>query len=157
MTNLVAENDGKVGVPWWLIRVKDRALSLLWLELLLWHRFDPWPGTSAGLRAEPKKKETHPLTVLGPKVLPPGVGRAALPPRTLARVLPASSSTRGSRSIPSALVATQPSCWVPRLSLLSLIRTQSLAVGWTPNPGDFISRALLMTSRKTLFPNEVTV
>ena len=22
--------------------VKDLALSLLWLELLLWHRFDPW-------------------------------------------------------------------------------------------------------------------
>lgn len=28
------------GVQW----VKDLALSLEWLGLLLWHRFDPWPG-----------------------------------------------------------------------------------------------------------------
>ena len=26
--------------------VKDLALSLQWLRLLLWHRFDPWPGNS---------------------------------------------------------------------------------------------------------------
>ena len=25
------------------LEVKDLALSLLWLRLLLWHRFDPWP------------------------------------------------------------------------------------------------------------------
>ena len=24
--------------------VKDLALSLLWLWLLLWHKFSPWPG-----------------------------------------------------------------------------------------------------------------
>ena len=23
--------------------MKDLVLSLLWLRLLLWHRFDPWP------------------------------------------------------------------------------------------------------------------
>ena len=26
------------------LAVKDLALSLLWLESLLWHRFNPWPG-----------------------------------------------------------------------------------------------------------------
>ena len=26
--------------------VKDLALSHLWCRLLLWLRFDPWPGTS---------------------------------------------------------------------------------------------------------------
>ena len=26
--------------------VKDPALSLLWLESLMWHEFDPYPGTS---------------------------------------------------------------------------------------------------------------
>ena len=28
--------------------VKDLALSLLWLWLLLWHVLDPWPGNCPG-------------------------------------------------------------------------------------------------------------
>ena len=36
--------------------VKDLALSLQWLGLLLWHRFDPWPGNFYMLWAWLKKK-----------------------------------------------------------------------------------------------------
>ena len=36
--------------------VKDPTLSLLWLWLLLWHRFDLWPGNFHIPRAQPKKK-----------------------------------------------------------------------------------------------------
>ena len=35
--------------------VKDLALSLLWLKLLLWLGFDLWPGNFHMLRAHPKK------------------------------------------------------------------------------------------------------
>ena len=33
--------------------VKDSALSLQWLGLLLWHGFSPWPGTFYILQAQP--------------------------------------------------------------------------------------------------------
>ena len=36
--------------------VKDLALSLLWLGLLLWLGFDPWPRNVPMLWAWPKKK-----------------------------------------------------------------------------------------------------
>ena len=36
-------------------RVKDLALSLMWLWLLLWCGFDPWPGNFHVLWAWPKK------------------------------------------------------------------------------------------------------
>ena len=35
--------------------VKEPRLSLQWLQLLLWHRFDPCPGTSACCRGGQKK------------------------------------------------------------------------------------------------------
>ena len=37
--------------------VKDLALSLLWLQSLLWHRFDPWPGNFHMPLAWPGKKK----------------------------------------------------------------------------------------------------
>ena len=37
--------------------VKDLALSLLWLWLLLWGRFNPWPGNFYMPWAWPKKKK----------------------------------------------------------------------------------------------------
>ena len=37
-------------------RVKDWALSLQWLEWLLWHRFEPWPGHFHMLRAWPTRQ-----------------------------------------------------------------------------------------------------
>ena len=33
----------KKGVPWWLNGLKTGIVSLLWLEFLLWYRFDLWP------------------------------------------------------------------------------------------------------------------
>ena len=36
--------------------VKDLALSLLWLWLLLWLGFDPWPGNFHMLQVWPKNK-----------------------------------------------------------------------------------------------------
>ena len=36
--------------------VSDPALSLLWLGLLLWHRFSLWPGNFHTLCAQPKKR-----------------------------------------------------------------------------------------------------
>ena len=36
-------------------RVKDLALSLQWLESLLWHRFNPWPGKIHMPQVQPKK------------------------------------------------------------------------------------------------------
>ena len=36
--------------------VKDLALSLLWLWLLLWFGFDPWPGNFHMPQMQPKKK-----------------------------------------------------------------------------------------------------
>ena len=38
-------------------QLKDLALSLHWLRLLLWHRFDPWPGTFHMPCVWPKKNE----------------------------------------------------------------------------------------------------
>ena len=37
--------------------VKDPALSLQRLRLLLWHRCDPWPRNFHMLQVEPKKKK----------------------------------------------------------------------------------------------------
>ena len=34
--------------------VKDWVLSLLWIELLLWLKFDPWPRNSCMPQAQPK-------------------------------------------------------------------------------------------------------
>ena len=39
------------------LKTKDLALPLLWLGLLLWLGFDPWPGNLCMLQAWPKKKE----------------------------------------------------------------------------------------------------
>ena len=36
--------------------VKDMALSLLWLGLLLWIGFDPWPGNFCMPQVQTKKK-----------------------------------------------------------------------------------------------------
>ena len=38
-------------------QVKDLVLSLLWLWLLLWCRFDPWPGNFCMPQVQPKKKK----------------------------------------------------------------------------------------------------
>ena len=40
--------------------VKDPALSLLWLWLLLWQGFNPWPGNSdrGAAKKNPKQKIT---------------------------------------------------------------------------------------------------
>ena len=37
-------------------QVKDQALSLQWLGLLPWLRFDSWPGNFHMPQAQPKKK-----------------------------------------------------------------------------------------------------
>ena len=37
-------------------RVKDLVVSLLWLWLLLWRRFDPWPWNLCMPRVWPKNK-----------------------------------------------------------------------------------------------------
>ena len=37
--------------------VKDLALSLPWLRLLLQHRFNPWPRNVHMLQGSPKRKE----------------------------------------------------------------------------------------------------
>ena len=39
------------------LAVKDLALTLLWLRLLLWCRFDPWPGNFHMLWVQPQKKK----------------------------------------------------------------------------------------------------
>ena len=36
-------------------KVKDLALSLQWLGLLLWSGLDPWPGNFHMLQVQPKK------------------------------------------------------------------------------------------------------
>ena len=36
-------------------QVKDLALSLLWLGLLLWYGFDPWPGEVPHAKGAAKK------------------------------------------------------------------------------------------------------
>ena len=38
--------------------VKDSALSPLWLRLLLWLGFDPWPRNFGMLQAQPGKQKT---------------------------------------------------------------------------------------------------
>lgn len=38
-------------------RVDDPAWSLLWLELLLWHKFDPWLGNCHMRWAQPRRKK----------------------------------------------------------------------------------------------------
>ena len=38
-------------------RVKDLALSLLWLRLMLWRRFSPWPGSFHMAQVQPKMKK----------------------------------------------------------------------------------------------------
>ena len=48
-------------------QVKDMVLSLLWLRLLLWHRFDPWPRNfhmpgelpKKTKKKKQKKQKTH--------------------------------------------------------------------------------------------------
>ena len=47
----VCSLESSLMVQW----VKDLALSLLWLRLLLWHRFDPWPGNSTCHGGGPRK------------------------------------------------------------------------------------------------------
>ena len=38
-------------------QAKDPVLSMLWLESLLWLRFDPWPGNFHISWTQPKKKK----------------------------------------------------------------------------------------------------
>ena len=47
------KNRSSLVFPW----VKDPALSLLWLGLLLWHTLDPWPGNFYKPQVQPKKKK----------------------------------------------------------------------------------------------------
>ena len=42
--------------------VRDLVLSLLWLRLLLWCEFDPWPGNFHMLQIGPKIKKNK-LTI----------------------------------------------------------------------------------------------
>ena len=44
-------------------RVKDSALSLLWLSSQLWRRFDPWPRNVTWVQAKKKKKHKKPVNV----------------------------------------------------------------------------------------------
>lgn len=49
----------KKGILWWLSVLKIQQ-SLLWLRLLLWHGFGPWPGKffhAAGTNRKKKKKK----------------------------------------------------------------------------------------------------
>ena len=52
--------------------VKDSALSLQWLGLLLWQGFKPWPGNYVMLREYPPKKRLLPLnhTIQTPPFIP---------------------------------------------------------------------------------------
>ena len=48
--------------------VKDLVLSSLWLGLLLWLGFNPWPGNFCILWVWPKKlKETKPKEIIAVK------------------------------------------------------------------------------------------
>ena len=49
-------------------QVKDLALLLLWLWLLLWCRFDPWPGNLCMLWVWPKKKIKNRTTICDPAI-----------------------------------------------------------------------------------------
>ena len=46
-----------LGIPLVAQWVKDLVLSLQRLGLLVWHRFDPWPGNFHMLIAQPKTKQ----------------------------------------------------------------------------------------------------
>ena len=41
--------------------VRDPVLSLLWLESLPWHRFDPWPRELSHDEGQAKKKKARDL------------------------------------------------------------------------------------------------
>ena len=45
--------------PWVAQQVKDPALSLLWLWLLLWCEFDSWPRNFCMMWAGPKEKKKN--------------------------------------------------------------------------------------------------
>ena len=45
-------------------RVKDQVLSLHWPGWLLWHEFDPWPGTSTCHRPGQKKRKKKKKDIL---------------------------------------------------------------------------------------------
>ena len=47
---------GTLEFPWWFQWVKDLALSLQWLWVLLWLGFDPWPREFHMPWTQPKKK-----------------------------------------------------------------------------------------------------
>ena len=53
LKDIRAERRSSLVVQW----VKDLALSLVWLELLLWREFDSWPGNFPMTRVHPKKKK----------------------------------------------------------------------------------------------------
>ena len=44
-------------------QVKDLVLSLLWLLLLQWHGFSPWPGIFCMPQMRPKKKKV-PINII---------------------------------------------------------------------------------------------
>ena len=56
--------ERSLGSSLWAQQVKDLALSLLSLWLLLWYRFYPWPGNFCMLRAQPKNKRKLPLGIV---------------------------------------------------------------------------------------------
>ena len=58
-SDLVSQKGHFLEFPGGLV-VKHSALSLLWLGLLLWHGFDPWPGNLCLLRVQPKKENILP-------------------------------------------------------------------------------------------------
>ena len=66
--------------------VKDLALSLLWLRLPLWHRFDPWPPNFHRPRAQPKEKKNKTGELQPAGLLPVYVNKVLLEPRARFRV-----------------------------------------------------------------------
>ena len=44
--------------------IKDLVLSLLWLRLLLWHRFNPWPRNFHMPWMHPKRKKSSCMVVV---------------------------------------------------------------------------------------------
>ena len=49
--------------------VKDPVLSLQWLGLLLWHRFDPWPGDLSHTVCTTRKKKEKEKKILNSMLL----------------------------------------------------------------------------------------